>query len=108
MLVDFLTVSSISAGDNCKSSENLTHALTKSFTSQLIVLLSIAMKIGWYNNKITTEKYKDFIQNIKLIPNFLSKILALNEECVNLAQAIKNCQNIHILFLWNLLLKKAQ
>ncbi len=69
-------------------------ASTKSFTSQLIVLLSIAMKIGWYNKKITTEKYKDFIQNLKLIPNFLSKILALNEEFVSLAQAIKNSQNI--------------
>ena len=69
-------------------------ASTKSFTSQLIVLLSIAMKIGIYNNKISTKKYYDFIKNLKLIPNFLSKILSLNEEFIKLAQSIKNNQNI--------------
>ena len=69
-------------------------ASTKSFTSQLIVLLSIAMKIGMYNKKITSEKYQSFIQNLKLVPNFLSKILSLNEEFINLAQSIKNSQNI--------------
>ena len=69
-------------------------ASTKSFTSQLIVLLSIAMKIGMYNKNITSEKYQNFIQNLKLVPNFLSKILSLNEEFINLAQSIKNSQNI--------------
>ena len=69
-------------------------ASTKSFTSQLIVLLCIAMKIGIYNNKITSERYKDFIHNLKLVPNFLSKILSLNEEFIKLAQSIKNSQNI--------------
>ena len=69
-------------------------ASTKSFTSQLIVLLSIAMKIGIYNNKITIERYHDFIKNLKLIPNFLSKILSLNKEFIKLAQYIKNSQNI--------------
>lgn len=69
-------------------------ASTKSFTSQLIVLLSIAIKIGWYNKKITSEKYQDFIHNLKLVPNFLSKILSLNEKFIKLAQSIKNSQNI--------------
>ncbi len=69
-------------------------ASTKSFTSQLIVLLSIAMKIAMDHDKITTEKYENFIQNLKLIPNFLSKVLSLNEEFIKLAQSIKNSQNI--------------
>ena len=69
-------------------------ASTKSFTSQLIVLLSIAIKIGWHNKKITYEKYQDFIHNLKLVPNFLSKILSLNEKFIKLAQSIKNSQNI--------------
>ena len=69
-------------------------ASTKSFTSQLIVLISIAMKIGMYNKKITAKKYRDFIQNLKLIPNFLSKILSLNNEFINLAQNIKNMLRI--------------
>ena len=69
-------------------------ASTKSFTSQLIVLLSIAIKIGLYNNKISTEKCMDFIKNLKLVPNFLSKILSLNKEFINLAQSIKNSHNI--------------
>jgi len=57
-------------------------------------LLSIAMKIGMYNKKITSEKYQSFIQNLKLVPNFLSKILSLNEKFIKLAQSIKNSQNI--------------
>ena len=69
-------------------------ASTKSFTSQLIILLSIAMKIGKHNNQISTEKFLDFIKNLKLVPNFLSKILSLNKEFIKLAQSIKNCQNI--------------
>ena len=69
-------------------------ASTKSFTSQLIVLLSIAMKIGYSNNKITSDEYQDFIKHLKLVPNFLSKILSLNEEFIKLAQAIKNSQNV--------------
>ncbi len=69
-------------------------ASTKSFTSQLIVLLSIAMKIAINNKKITIDKYNDFIKNLKLVPNFLSKILSLNEEFIKLAQSIKNSQNI--------------
>ena len=47
-----------------------------------------------YNKKITSEKYESFIQNLKLVPNFLSKILSLNEKFINLAQSIKNSQNI--------------
>ncbi len=69
-------------------------ASTKSFTSQLIILLSIAMKLAISNNKISHEKYYDFIKNLKLVPNFLSKILSLNEKFINLAQFIKNSQNI--------------
>ena len=47
-----------------------------------------------YNKNITSEKYQSFIQNLKLVPNFLSKILSLNEKFINLAQSIKNSQNI--------------
>ena len=69
-------------------------ASTKSFTSQLIVLLSIAMKIAFFNNKINIVYYTDFIKNLKLIPNFMSKILSLNDEFVKLAQSIKNSKNV--------------
>ncbi len=69
-------------------------ASTKSFTSQLIILLSLAMKLAFNNNKISIKKYLDFIKSLKLIPSFLSKILSLNENFMNLAQAIKNSHNI--------------
>ena len=69
-------------------------ASTKSFTSQLIVLLMVAFKLAFYNKKIDKKYLSEFISNIKIVPLFLSKILSLNNQFINIAQTIKNNKNV--------------
>ncbi len=69
-------------------------ASTKSFTSQLIVLLMIAFRLALYNKKIDRKYLSEFISNIKIIPLFLSKILSLNDQFLNVALSIKNKKNV--------------
>ena len=71
-------------------------ASTKSFTSQLIVLLMTAFRLAIHNKSINLKLLSDFISNIKIVPLFLSKILSLNDQFLNIALSIKNKKNVLI------------
>ena len=72
-------------------------ASTKSFTSQLIVLLMTAFRLAIHNKSIDLKLLSDFISNIKIVPLFLSKILSLNDQFLNIALSIKNKKMYYIL-----------
>ncbi len=77
-------------------------ASTKSFTSQLIVLLMLALKLAKKLNKINMKQYLKFVDDIKVLPSTLSKILKLNDKVIDVSQKIKNAKNVLFLGRGNL------
>ncbi len=69
-------------------------ASTKSFTSQLFVLLLLSLKLGKLRGKLSDEKYLKILEYIKLLPSTLSKILKLNKSIIDISQKIKNSKSV--------------
>ena len=77
-------------------------ASTKSFTSQLVVLFMLALKIAKEFGTLKEDDYLKYIYNIKIIPSYLSKLLQLNHEIIEIANQIKHAKNIIFLGRGNL------
>ncbi len=69
-------------------------ASTKSFTSQLTVLFLLALKLAEDNKTISQTNFKKMIECVKSLPSSLSKLLTINEKIMELAQKIKNAENV--------------
>ena len=77
-------------------------ASTKSFTSQLTVLLLLAIKISQKFNKLDLKEYSKMIKYMRILPITLSKLLKLNEDIIDISYTIKNAKNVLFLARGNL------
>jgi len=67
-------------------------ASTKAFTSQVTVLFLIGLLLGRMRHLSPTDG-KDYINELKLIPSKIQKILDNNEKIIKIAKYIKNRKN---------------
>jgi len=65
-------------------------ASTKAYTTQLVALYMIALDMGIKRGTITEEFYNDIIDELKLIPEKVQKILDQHDEIKEIAKEIKD------------------
>jgi glucosamine--fructose-6-phosphate aminotransferase (isomerizing) len=68
-------------------------ASTKAFTTQVIVLIFLALKVGKLKGNITLTEYHQIINEIDLIPDKVRKVLKTNSQIELIAQQFKDAQN---------------
>ena len=69
-------------------------AATKTFTSQIIVLLLIALKLGITNNKISIDSLHNYILNLKELPQHVRTILDRSNDIKEVAKQLKNAKSV--------------
>lgn len=69
-------------------------AATKTFTSQVIVLLLIALKLGIIKNKIGVDDLHKYILNLKDLPRQVRSVLEKSNEIGEIANIIKNAKSV--------------
>ncbi|ACA56790.1 glutamine--fructose-6-phosphate transaminase (isomerizing) [Clostridium botulinum] len=65
-------------------------ASTKAYTTQLVALYMIALDMGIKRGTITEEFYNDIINELKLIPEKVQKILDQHDDIKEIAKEIKD------------------
>lgn len=68
-------------------------ASTKAFTAQLTVLYMIALKAAFNKGTITTNKYREYLTELSLIPNKVQQALQSNEKIEHISDMFKNAKN---------------
>ena len=68
-------------------------ASTKAFTTQIIVLTLMAVKMAHKKGTITMSKYHEIITELELIPKKIEKILKKNDQIKKIAEKFKNATN---------------
>lgn len=68
-------------------------ASTKAFTTQVIVLILLALKVGKLKGNLTLTEYHQIISEIDLIPDKVRKVLKTNSQIELIAQQFKDAQN---------------
>ena len=69
-------------------------AATKTFTSQLIVLLLIALKIAIIQKKIGSDELYNTIFNLKELPRHAREVLERSDDILTIAKHLKNAKSI--------------
>jgi glucosamine--fructose-6-phosphate aminotransferase (isomerizing) len=69
-------------------------AATKTFTSQILVLLLIALKIGITQNKISADDLYENIHYLRELPKKVRDALDKNDEILKVAQQLKNAKSV--------------
>lgn len=69
-------------------------AATKTFTSQILVLFLIALKLSIIKNKIGADKLYDFILQLKELPRNVRQILDQNKEISSIASILKKANSV--------------
>ena len=68
-------------------------ASTKAFTTQVIVLILLALKVGKLKGNLTLTEYHQIINEIDLIADKVRKVLKTNSQIELIAQQFKDAQN---------------
>ena len=68
-------------------------ASTKAFTTQVIVLILLALKVGRLKGNLTITEYHQIISELDLIPNKVREVLKTNSQIELIAQQFKDAQN---------------
>jgi len=69
-------------------------AATKTFTSQVIVLLLISLKLGIIKNKISADELYNYILSLKELPQHVRTILDKSQDIKDIALQLKNAKSI--------------
>ncbi len=69
-------------------------AATKTFTSQILMLFLIALKIAVNKNKIGPSDLYDYIVEIKALPKKIRSVLEKSDEIEKIANILKNSQSV--------------
>jgi glucosamine--fructose-6-phosphate aminotransferase (isomerizing) len=69
-------------------------AATKTFTSQILVLFLIALKISMIKNKIGADELYEYILQLKEIPRNVRYVLDTNREISKIAAKLKNAKSV--------------
>ena len=69
-------------------------AATKTFTSQLVVIILIALKLGVLKGKISVDEVYNYITHLKSLPRMVREILEKSDEIKEIAKIIKNSSSV--------------
>ncbi len=69
-------------------------AATKTFTSQIIILLLLALKIGMTRKKIEADTIQEQISYLKMLPHAITHILEKSDDIKKIASKLKNSQTV--------------
>ena len=69
-------------------------AATKTFTSQILVLFLLALKIGIIKNSIGADDLYNYILNLKELPKIVRQILEKSKSIKEIAVQLKNAESI--------------
>jgi len=69
-------------------------AATKTFTSQILVLFLIALKIAFKKNKIGADELYNHILDLKELPRKVRDVLGRSDEILKIAKKIKDAQSV--------------
>ncbi|MDA9345021.1 glutamine--fructose-6-phosphate transaminase (isomerizing) [Flavobacteriales bacterium] len=81
------------AGSYTHAGPEIGVASTKAFTTQIIVLALMAIKIAHKKGTLTKSKYHEIITELELIPEKIEKILKKNDHIEKIAEKFKNATN---------------
>ena len=81
------------AGSYTHAGPEIGVASTKAFTTQIIVLTLMAIKMAHKKGTITKSKYHEIISELELIPEKIEKILKKNDQIEKIATAFKDATN---------------
>ena len=81
------------AGSYTHAGPEIGVASTKAFTTQIIVLTLMAVKMAHKKGSITISKYHEIINELELIPEKIEKILKKNDHIEKIAEKFKNATN---------------
>ena len=81
------------AGSYTHAGPEIGVASTKAFTTQIIVLTLMAMKMAHKKGTITNKKYHEIIAELELISEKIEKILKKNDQIEQIATAFKDVSN---------------
>ena len=68
-------------------------ASTKAFTTQVIVLILMALKISQKNGNLTLSDYHQLIRELELIPSKVKEVLKINDQIKKIAFEFKDATN---------------
>ncbi len=68
-------------------------ASTKAFTTQLLALYLLAVSLAKRAGKISTEKEKDLLRDLRHLPKALHAVLALEPQIIAWSTAFSKCEN---------------
>jgi glucosamine--fructose-6-phosphate aminotransferase (isomerizing) len=69
-------------------------AATKTFTSQILVLFLIALKLGMIKNKISADEIYKYIHDLREVPRKIRDVLDKNNEILDVARQLKNAKSV--------------
>jgi glucosamine--fructose-6-phosphate aminotransferase (isomerizing) len=81
------------AGSYTHAGPEIGVASTKAFTTQIIVLTLMAVKMAHKKGTITKSKYHEIINELELIPERIEKILKKNDQIEKIAAKFKDATN---------------
>jgi glucosamine--fructose-6-phosphate aminotransferase (isomerizing) len=81
------------AGSYTHAGPEIGVASTKAFTTQIIVLTLMAIKMAHKKGTITMSKYHEIITELELIPEKIEKILKKNDQIEKIAEKFKDATN---------------
>ena len=81
------------AGSYTHAGPEIGVASTKAFTTQIIVLTLMAVKMAHKKGTITMSKYHEIINELELIPERIEKILKKNDQIEKIAAKFKDATN---------------
>ena len=68
-------------------------ASTKAFTTQLTLLLLLALRLGKENSTIRDSDYQKMLIEIQMIPSLVTECLKINDEILKIAKKFKDSDN---------------
>ena len=68
-------------------------ASTKAFTTQLLALYLLAVSIAKRNGRISSEKEKELLRELRHLPKALHAVLALEPQIIAWSDAFAKCEN---------------
>ena len=68
-------------------------ASTKAFTTQLTLLLLLALRLGKENSTIRDSDYQKMLIEIQMIPSLVTECLKVNDEILKIAKKFKDSDN---------------
>lgn len=77
-----------------KAGAEISVATTKAYSAQVLMLLLIALVIGYENKKISKEEANNVISEIKKLPKYIKEVISKKSLCDDIAKSIYEKNNI--------------